>query len=67
MGGLFIGSFRHYLERNHSVHIVYDKRFMTDECYPLSLMTRLNVKGKAENIRGVHQDINKFIKSLQVR
>jgi len=39
---------------------------MTDECYPLTLMMRLNVKGKAENIKGVHQDIKKFIQNLEV-
>lgn len=39
---------------------------MTDECYPLTLMTQLIVKGKTENIKSVHQEIKKYLQIIEV-
>lgn len=39
---------------------------MTDECYPLTTMTCLIIKGKAENIKTCHIDIKKCIQTFEV-
>ena len=39
------------------INISYDKRFLTEECFPLSQQVTFNVKGLTENIQKVQIEI----------
>ena len=54
------------MERVHQVTIFYNKRFVTDECYPLEQKVNLLIKGTKESIIKVHQDISEKINTLEV-
>ena len=47
--------------------IQYSKEYLNDECYPLTLMTDIKVKGVKDSIYAVHRHINHKVKKLKVR
>ena len=40
----------HYINATYQVRMLYDKRFITDECYPLHMTTDVTLKGIKDNI-----------------
>ena len=46
--------------------IQYSKEYLNDECYPLTLMTDIKVKGVKDSIYAVHRHINHKVKKLKV-
>ena len=40
----------HYIEKEFQVRMYYDKRYITDECYPIHIMTSITLRGNRVNI-----------------
>lgn len=56
----------HYINTTYQVRMIYDKRFITDECYPLHFTTDITLKGIKENIIQSCQYLQDIIKGLYV-
>jgi len=48
------------------VSIQYSREYLNDECYPLTLMTDIKVKGVKDSLIAVHRHVNHKIKKLKV-
>lgn len=59
--------FRAELENRYEVSIQYSREYLNDECYPLTLMTDMKVKGVKDSLIAVHRHINHKVKKLRVR
>ena len=55
-----------YIEREFQVRMLYDKRFITDECYPINVMTFLNLRGNKVNVIKAHKYLQNIISDLFV-
>lgn len=66
---LFVNFFflRAELENRYEVSIQYSREYLNDECYPLTLMTDMKVKGVKDSLIAVHRHINHKVKKLRVR
>lgn len=57
----------HYLQSQYQVLLEYDKSYITDECYPLSLECKVSLKGIKDNIVDAVQYLQEIIDELEVR
>lgn len=44
----------------------YDKRFITDECYPINIMTKITLRGNRTNIIKTHEYLQNIVNNLFV-
>ena len=56
----------HYIEKEFQVRMYYDKRYVTDECYPIQIMTNITLRGNRVNIVKAHDYLQSIVNELHV-
>jgi hypothetical protein len=56
----------HFVEKEFQVKMHYDKRYITDECYPINIMTFVTLAGNMNNITKAHQHLQNIVNDLFV-
>lgn len=56
-----------FVQRNFSVKLTFERAFITDECYPIHLMTNIRLRGRSDNIKKAHEYIVNQLRPLVAR